>query len=146
MVAAGKPSWSLGVKLVTTMLNVVALSIAVRGGIVAVAAAFVVSSLAAAPLSLLAVRNVVPFDVRVYLKQCVMPLMATLAMVAVLFGFRQLPFSVLGNFGQLAVLVAVGAVSYLVVLQIAAPSLTAQVLDFVRSLFPRPNAMPKAGS
>jgi PST family polysaccharide transporter len=138
MVAAGKPSWNLGVKLVTTACNVVALLIAARWGIVAVAAAFVISSFVAAPVSLLAVRRFVPFDLRTYLRQFVVPLMASSAMVAVVFGFRQVLAPIPGAHGQLGVLVVAGAVTYLLVLQVAAPSLTAQVVELLRLLRPHP--------
>jgi PST family polysaccharide transporter len=141
--ASGRPSWHLAVKLVSLACDVAAFFLAFRSGIVAIALAFMVSSYLFAPVSLLLVQRVVRFEIRVYLRQLVAPALASLIMAAVLMGCRQFlaPFS--GSYIQFCFLFVIGAISYFLVLQVAAPSLMAEMVEMVRSV-QRPNKALRA--
>lgn len=86
LMAAGRSGWVLRLNAVYAGLNVIAFLIAVRWGIVAVAAAYVLRGYLTAPLPLGVLRRVIGLDLRTYSRQLVGPAAAAAAMSLVLIG------------------------------------------------------------
>jgi PST family polysaccharide transporter len=135
--AAGKPSWHFGILFLTSVCSVIGFLIAVRWGIVAVAAAFVIVGYLVAPVSYLAVRKLIEIEFRTYLRQFVAPFFAALVMVLVVVGLRSLvePQG-LHMILELAVLVTAGSLTYLAVIALIARPLARQVIELVRLALP----------
>lgn len=88
MVAMGKPQWDLGLTFLSAVTNVMAFAIAVRWGIVAVAAAFVIRAYLLAPLPLMAVRSLTGLRISEYLRQFLAPATGCLLMAAAVLGTK----------------------------------------------------------
>jgi PST family polysaccharide transporter len=137
MRASGKPSWQFGIMLLTSIGSVIGFFIAVRWGIVAVAASFVIVGYLFAPVSYAAVRRLIQIDFRTYARQFVPPLTASLIMLMVIVGLKD----VLGDHGWnsyllISLYVAVGGLVYLLVIGLTARSLLNQMLELVGLAFP----------
>lgn len=89
-IALGKPSWSLWLSLLTVVLNLIGFSIAVRWGIVAVAAAFVIRGYLVFPIGQWAVSRLIRTPIKTYLQQFVVPLLSALIMTAAILLFQRL--------------------------------------------------------
>lgn len=140
LTAIGKPSWQLGLMLITSISNVIGFLLAVRWGIVAVATAYVVVSYLLSPISILAVRRLIQIDFRIYLRQYIVPLTSSLAMVAMVWGLKYvIPSEGLGLYLRLFIYVLGGAVTYLLVIQLTARSVSGQVLELIRLVLPNLN-------
>jgi PST family polysaccharide transporter len=137
MRASGKPSWEFGIMFLNAICSIIGFLIAVRWGIVAVAASFVIVGYLLSPVSYLAVRRLLQLDFRRYLRQLVVPLSASLAMVAVIVGLKYIfKHQELNLYLQLATFLTAGALSYLLIMGLTARSLCRQVLELIRLAFP----------
>lgn len=138
MRASGKPSWQLGIMLLTSIGSVIGFLIAVRWGIVAVASAFVIVGYLIAPISYLAVRKLIHIDFRTYAGQFVAPLAASLTMVAVVVTVQKVlePYG-LNRYLLLSIYVTLGGLIYLAVIGLTARTLWRQVLELIKLAFPR---------
>jgi O-antigen/teichoic acid export membrane protein len=83
-VAMGRPSWSLWLSCLTVVLNLLGFAIAVRWGIVAVAAAFVIRGYLVFPVGQWAVSRLLHTPLFTYLKQFGVPLCSSLLMIVVM--------------------------------------------------------------
>lgn len=130
MKASGKASWHLGIMLLNAVCNVIGFLLAVRWGIAALAASFVIVGYLLAPISYAAVRRLIRIDFRTYLWQFVAPLSASLIMVMAIVGVKYvLEDQELHLYLQLFIYITAGALTYLLVIILAARSLTRQVLE-----------------
>ena len=86
--AMGKPSWSLRLKIVSAIVICTGFFIAVRYGIVAIAAAYVISNYLLYPISMLLVHKVIKLDFRKYLYRFKASFFATVFMVLSILGFQ----------------------------------------------------------
>ncbi len=137
MKACGKPSWQLGIMLLTSVCSVIGFLLVVRWGIVAVAASFVIVGYLLAPVSYVAVRRLIQIDFRTYLGQFVAPLSASLVMVIVILGLRYVfKRPELNLYLQLSIYLTAGALTYLLVIILTARSLSRQVLELVSLVLP----------
>jgi PST family polysaccharide transporter len=138
--AAGKPAWHFGILLLTSVCSVIGFLIAVRWGIVAVAAAFVIVGYLVAPVSYVAVHKLLNIDFRTYFRQFMAPFFGALVMALVIVGLRALlePLGV-NMFLEVGILVAAGSLSYLLVIGLIARPLARQVLDLARLALPEGN-------
>ena len=135
--ASGKPSWQFGIMLLNAVCGVVGFLLAVRWGIVAVASSLVIVGYLLAPISCLAVRRLIQIDFRTYLGQFVIPLSASLIMVAAICGLKiSLEHQALNPYLQLSIYLIVGALTYLAVILLTARSLLRQMLDLVNLALP----------
>jgi PST family polysaccharide transporter len=134
--AAGKPSWRFGILLLIAISNVVGFALAVRWGIVAVAATYVIVGYLVSPLYFSVVRRVVRVNLGAYLQQYVSPLTGSLAMLATVLGLKYTLGEELGLYLQLFIYVLAGGVVYVLVLHLTARSLSRQVLELVRLVLP----------
>jgi PST family polysaccharide transporter len=144
--ASGKPSWHFGILFLTSLCSVVGFLIAVRWGIVAVAASFVIVGYLLAPLSYIAVHKLIEIEFRTYLRQFIAPFIAALLMVLVVVGFRALLESQgLHTFLEVAILVAAGSLTYLLVIALIARRLAWQMLELIRLVLPDGNLKDMLG-
>jgi PST family polysaccharide transporter len=137
--ASGKPSWQFAIMLLNTVGSVIGFVLVVRWGIVAVAASFVIVGYVLSPVSYLAVRKLIEIDIRVYLSQYIVPLTASLAMVAVVEGLKYILRDSslhLNLYVRLAVYVLTGGLAYVLVIGLLARSLLLQVLELITSMLP----------
>jgi PST family polysaccharide transporter len=88
IMAVGKPQWKLGLDLFRTVVYVTAFFFAVRWGIVAVAASYVISAYSIAFLTIWVMKKLVGIDVKIYLSKYLVPLTGSLIMVIVILGLR----------------------------------------------------------
>ena len=136
IVALGKPSWRLGMIFLNAVTNVIAFAIAVRWGIVAVAAAYVIRGYLLAPIGIWMVKKLAKIDLKIYFRQFLMPLLGSLAMVVVVLGLKYLIGNALGLEMQLVIYVLVGGLSYVLVMQLMEPSLKPQLLKLIQLAIP----------
>ncbi len=140
MRACGKPSWEFCIMLLSSVCSVIGFLLAVRWGIVAVAASFVIVGYLLAPFSYAAVRRLIQIDFRTYLGQFVLPLSASVIMVAVIVGLKYLfEDKELNVYLQLSIYMTAGAGTYLLVVALTARSLSRQLLELVSLAMPNRN-------
>ena len=136
--AAGKPSWQLAILFLNTVFSIVGFLLVVRWGIVAVAASFVIVGYLLAPISFMVVRKLIQIELKTYLLQFAPSLFASLMMVAAVVGlkylFRGQP---LNQYLELAIYVITGGLTYVLVMGLAAYSLSRQVLELVLLVLPK---------
>jgi PST family polysaccharide transporter len=138
--ASGKPAWEFGIMVLNTVFSVLGFLIAVRWGIVAVAASFVVVGYLLAPVSYAVVNRLIQINVGTYLRQFMAPLLSSLMMVAAILGLKFIfgPQD-LNKYIELAIYIAGGALTYLLSIVWFAPSLFQQVLELAYLVLPRRN-------
>lgn len=136
--ASGKPSWQFNIMLLNFVCSLIGFLIAVRWGIVAVAASFVIVGYLVAPISFVAVRRVIEIDFKTYLRQFVAPLSASLTMVAVIVGLKYLlKDPALNLYLELAIYLSAGVATYLLVIGLTARPLYRQGLELVGLVLPK---------
>jgi PST family polysaccharide transporter len=137
MKAYGKPSWHLGILLLTSVCTVIGFLLAVRWGIVAVAASFVIVGFLLAPISYIAVHRLIHINFRTYLGLIVIPLTASLIMGFVILGLKYLLRDQdLNEYLELFIYISAGIVTYLLVIGLTARSISRQMLELVHLSLP----------
>ena len=134
--ALGKPAWRLAMIALNAVSNVIAFAIAVRWGIVAVAAAYVIRGYLLSPLEFWMVSKLGGIDVKIYLRQLVVPAIASLLMAATVFILKTPIGRVSSLQVQVAVCVILGCGIYAAVVQLLAPRLRIQLLELLHVLVP----------
>jgi len=135
--ASGKPSWEFGIMLLNAVCSVIGFLLAVRWGIVAVAASFVIVGYLLAPISYGAVRRLIQIDFSTYLWQFVAPLSSSLIMVAVILGLKYVfKPQELNLYLELSIYLSAGVVTYLLAIRLTARQLSQQVLELVDLVLP----------
>lgn len=133
VIACGKSAWRLRISFMNATANVTGFLLAVRWGIVAVAAAYVLRGYLLCPVEVWAVRKLIDFDLRSYLNQFIAPLLGSLAMVVTVLMLREIVGDVVAPELQLLIyLIGSGSV-YLASVLLAAPSLRRQLPGLIRS-------------
>jgi len=136
--ASGKPSWQLWIMVLNAVCSVIAFLLAVRWGIVAVAASFVIVGYLLAPVSYIAVRRLIKIDFRTYLWQFVPSLFASLVMVVVIEGLKYvLKGQSLNIYLELSIYLLAGMLAYGLVIGLAARQLYQETLELVSIVFPK---------
>jgi len=136
--ASGKPLWELGIMLLNTVFNVLGFLVAVRWGIVAVAASFVIVSYLVAPVSYFALRKLIQVDFRTYLRQFIPPLIASLAMVFVVVTLKYLLRDLSMNlYLEFSIYVLTGVLTYVLVIGLTARQLYQELLELVNLVLPK---------
>jgi len=120
MLAMGKPHWQFYLGMLNAVANVLVFALAVRWGIVAVAAAFAGRSLVVSPLALHLVRRLIGIEWGAYLTAYGPPLVGTAAMAGMVFSLRW-GMSGASDGALLAAAIPLGAVAYVGVLTLVAP-------------------------
>ncbi|MBF2047374.1 MAG: lipopolysaccharide biosynthesis protein [Elainella sp. C42_A2020_010] len=134
--AMGKPSWSLWLSLLTVVLNLIGFSIAVRWGIVAVAAAFVIRGYVVFPIGQWAVSRLIHIPVLVYVKQFTVPLLSAITMAGFLFLLRNWMLALTSLYILVVPVSALlGALFYIGLIRFCSPTLFYKLLTILYSPF-----------
>ncbi|AFY66666.1 lipopolysaccharide biosynthesis protein [Geitlerinema sp. PCC 7407] len=136
IMALGKPGWNLALNCVQALANVVAFAIAVRWGIVAVAASYVLRGYLMAPLTVWVVHRLIRLDFKTYFRQYAAPFAGAGLMVGAIALLKPAlsPWLPLG--AAVSVYVLAGGLVYSAALFVIAPDLSRRALDLVRSALP----------
>ncbi|MBN1979701.1 MAG: lipopolysaccharide biosynthesis protein [Anaerolineae bacterium] len=135
LVAAGRPGVKLCLMLMHTVCNVIAFTVAVRWGIVAVATAFVVRGYLLAPVEVWVIRRLTKIDLKIYLRQYVAPLVGSVVMVLVVVGLKQVLAVHLGLYLQVVIYGLAGFLAYLLAVFVMAPVTLRRLLESIRSVW-----------
>jgi O-antigen/teichoic acid export membrane protein len=130
----GRPDYVMKLLAVRTVANVVAFFVAVPYGIVAVAAAFVAVAYLLTPLNVFVLRRAIGISSRRYFRNFAPALVGCLAMALAIWMLSRLP---LGDLNRLLSSMGVGALAYMVTLQLVAPELVRDLLAKLSLLFRR---------
>jgi PST family polysaccharide transporter len=132
ILACGKASWSFLLTLANGIASVIAVVIAIRWGIVVVAAAFVIRAYLHAPFPLWIVRRLTGLDLKSYFGQFAAPLSASLAMVAFVWFLKGTVSGLLPPWGVVAVSLLAGFAAYTLIIHFLIPGRLKQALDYAR--------------
>jgi O-antigen/teichoic acid export membrane protein len=121
--AMGKPAWRLWLGLLGTGLNLVAFSIAVRWGIVAVATAYFISGCIVVPIGQWAIMKLLEISVLDYVRQFIAPLLGSAIMAIAIVLTKQLLGTYLNPLILLATCWGVALLAYGLTLRFGAPQL-----------------------
>ncbi|MEO1204452.1 MAG: lipopolysaccharide biosynthesis protein [Pseudomonadota bacterium] len=136
MLAKGKASWRLILNLLSAAVNLIGFLIAVRWGIVAVAAAYVLRAYLLSPLPLMLVNRLIGLDYRRYFANLAAPLAAALVMSGVLIAARGWLAPLVGGLQLTVALIAIGVAVYALSISLLAPELLRQASRVTRMLAP----------
>jgi O-antigen/teichoic acid export membrane protein len=137
IMALGKPSWNLWLNCLQAVGNVVFFLIAVRWGIVAVAASYVIRSYLLAPITVWVVNRVLPLNVFEYLRQYAAPFAATGVMVSIIFAAKFFLSEIVNVPILLAICIALGTIAYGLTILLIAPQLSQRAIALFRSALPQ---------
>lgn len=136
LAAVGKPSWNLRIMFLHTIFNVSGFAIAVRWGIVAVAASLAIWAYLILPIQLWAIYKLLRIKLATYFAQFFAPLGGALIMAVVVLGIKHFLSGVANSFTLLFAGIVIGAMTYLTLILLIAPQLLWQVIDLCRSTLP----------
>lgn len=135
--AIGFPSIPLKLNLVTATLNFFGFLLAVRWGIVAVAAVYLLTNCLILPFHVRKLNQMMGLKASEYLAAIVRPLVASLVVVACVLLVGSMIDDQLGLYSRLAIKTAVGAIAYLLSIRLAFPLVWQESLRFVRESLAR---------
>jgi O-antigen/teichoic acid export membrane protein len=134
-VAMGRPAWSFRLSCLSVVLNVVGFAIALRWGIVAVAAAFVIRGYLVFPVGQWAVSRLIHTSMLVYLQQFIVPLMSALAMAGTMLITKEwLQSWVSSPLGLVALCSGVGFITYSLLIYAFSPLLVQELLLITQTI------------
>jgi O-antigen/teichoic acid export membrane protein len=136
IMAMGKPSWKLIINFIYSIANVIAFTIAIRWGIVAVAAAFVIRGYLLAPIELWLIKKLIPLNPITYIRQYIPPVVGSLLIVVTVLVIKQLLSSFVNVYVLLAVCIVISPFVYGLTIFLIAPNLFRQVFDLVQLISP----------
>ncbi|MDJ0733595.1 MAG: lipopolysaccharide biosynthesis protein [Nostocaceae cyanobacterium] len=137
MMALGKPSWNLILNCLQSFGNVFVFAIAVRWGIFAVAASYVIRVYLMAPISVWAVHKLIRINLITYLSQYTAPLIASLVMWATIFVAKYFFSGTLTLNILLPIYITIAFVVYLVTIMLIAPQLSRRAIGMFRLALPQ---------
>ncbi len=137
IMAVGKPSWNLGLNFLQAVGNVIAFMIALRWGIVAVAAAYVLRGYLMAPIPVLVVQRLINIKLSTYLRQYASPLAGAIVMAIAILVVKHFLSGIINLQALLIVCIVLGAVVYGATTLLIAPKLVWQIIDLFRSILPQ---------
>lgn len=130
--ALGKPGWQFRLSLLNAVLNITGFLIAVRWGILAVAASYVIRAYSVFPLGQWLLSKLTQIRLSVYLRQFIAPLLASGVMVAIMLAVKYWFTPILNPLLLLMTCSVIGAIVYSAAIRVTSPRLFQQVLDIVR--------------
>lgn len=134
IIAMGKPIWKLRLNCLNAVSNVIGFAIAVRWGILAVAAAYVIRGYLVSPIPFLVVRKLTHINLKTYFSQLVSPVVGSLAMAAAIFAAKYFLNGLLNLYVLLAIYLIVGIIVYVMIIRFIAPKIFYKVVDLAQSL------------
>lgn len=120
-VALGKPHWRLWLEFANALLNVTACLIAVRWGLLAVAAAYVLSDFAIVPASAIALKRLTGIELLSYFRQLAAPFICAVGMMVVVGSIKYMLAGMLAPPAILAICTMAGILSYVACLRLLTP-------------------------
>lgn len=123
ILAMGKPSWILCIRIFVTAIRVIAFVIAVRWGITGVSVAFVVSILVFSPIYLVLTKKSIGLGFVQFMRQLMHPAFAAIVMVLVVGAIRTFLSESVITLCRLGIYSTVGAVAYLLIVALTQPTL-----------------------
>lgn len=142
-VAIGKPFLQFKLGLLNAIFNVIACLIAVQWGIIAVAAAYVISDYLVFPLGQWRLSQLISLSWKTYLAQLVAPIICTSVMVLMIIGTQQIIASSLNAELRLIVCSIMGIIGYLIALKFIFPNLFYQIFSMIMLLRSSPKMSQK---
>jgi O-antigen/teichoic acid export membrane protein len=133
----GKPSWQLGLLLISSICYVIVFLFVVHSGIVAIAVGYVVISYLLSPLAILAVKNLIKIKLGTYLRQFIAPLTGSLIMVSIIIGLKYLINDHIELYLRLSIYILTGALTYLGVILFTAREPYRQMLGLIGLVMPK---------
>ncbi|HJW91853.1 MAG TPA: MOP flippase family protein [Anaerolineales bacterium] len=138
--ASGKPNWEFWIMLLTSVCSILGFLLAVRWGIVAVAASFVIVSYLLSPVSYVALHKLIQIDIKNYLWQFASPFFSSAIMVATIMILKYVLKPVeLNAYLELSIYLLAGAITYTLVIILTARELSRKVLDLASMAIPKIN-------
>jgi PST family polysaccharide transporter len=132
MVAVGRPGRQLAIGVLEATLNVVGFVLAVRWGIVAVAAAYAIVGYAVVPVRLALLRDLVGVQLGEYGRQLAVPAAASLLMALALLALDRAAGTTLPDTVFVPLATVAGAAVYAGALLLFAPGIVRQAVDLAR--------------
>jgi O-antigen/teichoic acid export membrane protein len=135
IMAIGKPNWKLGLDVIRTICYVIAFMIAVKWGIVAVAASYVITAYLLAFATIWVMKNLIQIDIPTYLRQYVVPLASSLIMVFAISGIKYFinnNFLITNTF-LLITCILVGVIVYPLSIRLIDPDLFQKIMKIIDS-------------
>ncbi len=136
LLAMNKPAWRLRVIFLLTVCNTIGFLVAVRWGIIAVAASYVICGYLFSPIFLVLVKKVIGIEFKKYFSQYTVPFVSSLAMVAAILGAKQVLYGEAHTYILLTVYTVIGALTYLLGIMLLSPSLFTQTYKLALSSLP----------
>lgn len=137
LTAMGKPTWSLSINFINSVTHVIGFSITVWWGFIAVAAARVVCGYLVVPIRMLMVKKLIHLKLTTYFNQFTTPVVASLTMVAAIFGVKYLLSGWVPLVGILAVSMGIAAIVYPLMLWLLDRELVGVIWDMGYSVISR---------
>jgi PST family polysaccharide transporter len=134
--AIGKPFWVLCLRTMNAVASIAAITIAVRWGIEAVAAAFVIRGYLLAPIPLLIVRKFIGINLVTYLKKFLAPLVGCIIMILGVLGGKKLLYTIQDIHLLVISEVLFGSLIYILTIFLISPALFRRALDTIRLAVP----------
>lgn len=134
--ALGKPGWRFGMMSLTSILNVIGFVIAVRWGIVAVAASYVIVGYLIAPVYYSLLSRLIHLNTVTYLKLYRPAVTSTVVMGLAILGGRGLMGESIPIYLRLAILTGWGAAVYALVLFVLFRATFFKILKFLLKMMP----------
>lgn len=130
LVALGEPAWTVRLKILSVVINIVGFFIAYPWGILAVTAAIVIRGIIVFPIGQWAIARIISIPLGTYLKQFVVPLTSSLGMIAVLLLSKNyLTSGIEIKILVLGINTLLGAITYLLMIWILSPKILQEFLD-----------------
>jgi PST family polysaccharide transporter len=135
MMAVGKPEWKLRLDIFKTVCYVTAFFIAVRWGIVAVAASYVITAYIIAFVTIWFLKKLVDINVKVYLSKYLTPLVGSLIMIFSIALIRDLLIKSLTFSYTISLVfgIVVGTVIYPLSIWVIKPELGKKIIAIINS-------------
>lgn len=134
LLAMNKPFWRLRVIFLLTVCNIFGFFIAVRWGINAVAASYVICGYLFSPVFLVLIKKLINIDFKHYLIQYINPLFGSLMMVILIMVMKPIIGDYVNTSVALALYIFLGTLTYTASIFLASPSLFRKARELTLSL------------
>lgn len=136
IMAMGKPNWQLRINCMNAVSNVLGFLIAVRWGIVAVAAAYVLRGYLLSPVPLWVIHKLIHINLKTYLRQYIGPILGSLTVVLAILAAKSALTPYLSPAALLAVGLVLAVAVYLGTILMVSPKLIQQILGLAYLALP----------
>lgn len=135
VIGVGKPSWRFYMTLLNAVTNVIAFAVAVRWGITAVAAAYVIRGYLLSPLEVWMVKKAAQLDIHQYFSQFIKPVMGSVMMSLAILVLKKILGSTITMAAGLGIYASVGALVYFLTVHIMEPTFWPGLLKLAKTSF-----------